>query len=477
MKYINWSYLLENHPICSVIRKITKEKRVVVHLIGGYVRDKLLNLPTEDMDFVVDGNGLDFANEVAKHLIPRPKVIVHKNFGTAQFKYQNHLYEFVGARKESYRHTSRNPTVESATIEQDRERRDFTINTISVDLTEDNFGVMFDPYNGLNDLKQKIIKTTVDPYKTYNDDPLRMMRAIRFAAVLDFSVVESNLQTIKLLCERINIVAPERIADELHKMLMSPKPSVAFNLLDQTNLLQHILPEVFALKGKEIIDHYAHKDVFEHTMQVLDKIATLSNNLWLRWAALLHDIGKPATKKFYPGKGWTFYGHDVVGVRIAEKIFHRLRMPMNDKFKYVSKLIYLHLRPISLVEGSVTDSALRRLIFEAGNELEDVLLLCKADITSKNEKKVNTYLQNFGNLKKLLYEIEEKDRLRNWRPPINGEIIMETFGLNPSKEVGMIKTAIREAIINGLIENSFESAYKYMIEYAKSLGLKPKSNG
>lgn len=470
---VNWSLLLEYHPVCNVIRQVSREQGIRVHLIGGYVRDRLLGIPVENMDFVVEGDGVKFARDVAALLRPRSKVTVHRNFGTAQFTYAGHLYEFVGARRESYRRNSRNPTVEPATLEEDRARRDFTINTISVSLNAEDFGTVYDPFGGIDDLKKKILRTPLDPLKTYDDDPLRMMRAIRFATVLGFTIIESNLEAIRTLAERINIVAPERIADELHKMLMAKKPSKAFYLMDHTHLLQHILPEVMALKGREVIEQYGHKDVFEHTMQVLDKVAEMSENIWLRWAALLHDIGKPVTKRFYPEKGWTFYGHEVVGARIAEKIFRRLKMPLNEKLNYVLKLIQLHLRPISLVEEHITDSALRRLLFEAGEELEDLLLLCKADITSKNEKKVKTFLRNFEELQKRLYEVEEKDRLRNWQPPINGELIMETFGLPPCKEVGMIKTAIREAILDGVIENTFDAAYRYMIEYARGIGLEP----
>ena len=448
--------------------------RVNVHsfLIGGFVRDKLLGRGCKDMDIVCIGNGIELAHAVSETLTPQPKVSFFKTFGTAHFNWKGFDIEFVGARKESYKADSRKPEVAVGTLEDDQLRRDFTINALAIDLGKENFGALVDPFGGRFDLNSKTIRTPTDPDITFSDDPLRMMRAIRFASQLGFRIQPETLESISRNNERIKIVSQERITDELNKIILSRKPSIGFDLLYITGLLQHFFPQMVDLAGAEIIDGKGHKDNFYHTLQVLDNVTDRSNDLWLRWAAILHDIGKPATKRFEPEHGWTFHGHEVVGERMTPKIFKQLRLPQNDRMKYVAKLVALHLRPISLTKEEVTDSAMRRLLFDAGDDLEDLMILCESDITSKNKLKVRRYLQNFEHVKERLKEVEESDKMRNWQPPISGELIMKVFNLPPSRDVGIIKTAVREAILDGIIPNSYEAAYKFMLEKASEMGHK-----
>ena len=441
-----------------------------VYLVGGFVRDLILNRRNKDIDVMVVGNGIDFAKLISKKL--NKKLQIFKNFGTAMLKTENYDIEFVGARKESYSKDSRNPVVEQGTLVEDLSRRDFTINSLAISLNKKNYGEIIDLFSGRADIDKKIIRTPLDPKTTFHDDPLRMMRAARFASQLDFLVDKNNLEFIKSEKERIEIISKERINDELNKILMSKKPSIGLKVLKESGLLELILPEICDLQGIDEIEGKTHKDNFYHTLKVLDNICENTENLWLRWVALLHDIGKPKTKKFNKKIGWTFHGHEYVGSKMVDKIFRRLKLPLNEKLKYIKKLILLSSRPIVLSLENITDSAVRRLIFDAGDDIDDLLTLCEADITTKNEHLQKKYLNNFKIVREKIKIVEERDQIRNFQPPISGEEIMSSFGLKPCKEIGIIKEYIKEAILNGVISNSYDEAKELMYKKAKSLGLK-----
>ena len=459
--------------LLQMVATCANELHTDAYAIGGFVRDKILNRPCKDIDVVCVGSGIDLAQAVTAKLNTAKKkatVAYFKNFGTAQIKLHDIELEFVGARKESYRRDSRKPIVEDGTLQDDLYRRDFTINALAISLSAASFGEVIDPFNGLKDLANKLLKTPLNPSITFDDDPLRMLRAIRFATQLNFEIEANTLAAISPLANRLKIISQERITDELNKIILSKKPSKGFKLLFDTKLLHQFFPEMVNLQGVSIKDNLGHKDNFYHTLQVLDNVAENSTDLWLRWAAILHDIAKPATQRFEEGHGWTFHGHEVVGAKWTPKIFTRLKLPLDDKMKFVQKMVMLHLRPISLTKENITDSAIRRLIFDAGNDLENLLLLCDADITSKNENKVKRYKENLKLVLQKIREVEERDHIRNWQPPITGEIIMQTFNIKPSREVGVIKDAIKDAILDGLIPNNYDAAYSLMLEKGKELG-------
>lgn len=462
-----YPFLLE--PIFKLIAEASKELNLESYAIGGYVRDHFLNRPSKDIDIVTIGKGIDLANRVHQKLGAESQLTTFKTYGTAQVKYKELEIEFVGARKESYNQNSRKPVVENGTLEDDQNRRDFTINALAIGTSEKNLGQLLDPFNGLADLEAKIIRTPLEPDITYSDDPLRMMRAIRFAAQLNFTIEKKSLAAISKNKERIGIVSKERISDELNKLILAPTPSVGFKLLFDSGLLHLIFPEMVKLQGTETIKGLSHKDNFYHTLEVLDNVSKKSTNLWLRWAAILHDIAKPATKRFEEGHGFTFHGHEDKGARMVPKIFTNLKLPLNEKMKYVQKLVELHLRPIVLAKTEVTDSAVRRLLFEAGDDIDDLMALCESDITTKNPNKVKRYLENFELVRRKLVEIEKKDHVRNWQPPISGEEIMTMYGLPPSREVGVLKNALKDAILDGIIENNYASAKTFLDEKFKEL--------
>lgn len=464
-----------DNKIFKIISQVADEMQLETYVIGGFVRDLYLNRPSKDIDIVTVGSGIELAQKVAKQLRPKPGVNVFKNFGTAMLKYKNMEIEFVGARKESYQKDSRKPVVEDGSLQDDQNRRDFTINALALRLNHNQFGELLDSFDGVKDIQDKIIRTPLEPDITFSDDPLRMMRAIRFASQLNFEIESKTLQSITKNKDRISIISAERIIDEINKIVLSPKPSVGFKLMEETGLLQLIFPELQKMKGVEVINGIGHKDNFYHTLEVLDRIAPNTNNLWLRWSAILHDIAKPATKKFIEGQGWTFHAHNFIGVKMIPRIFRRMKLPLNDKMKFVQKMVQLHMRPIVLSEDEVTDSAVRRLLFEAGNDIDELMTLCEADITSKNQDKVKRYMQNFQLVRTKLKEIEEKDAIRNFQPPVTGELIMESFQLKPCREVGIIKDAIKDAILDGVIKNDFDEAFQFMIKKAAELGLERKN--
>lgn len=460
------------NEVFGIVSKAAEEEGVRAFVIGGFVRDAFLGRPSKDIDIVVEGSGIALAKRVGK--IVGSKVAVYSNFGTAMLHYKGVEVEFVGARKESYDRNSRKPVVENGTLEEDQQRRDFTVNALALSLQREDYGSLVDPFGGIRDLHNGLLRTPLDPDTTYSDDPLRMIRAIRFATQLSFTIVPESFEAIKRNKERLDILSLERINEELNKILLSPKPSVGFLLLEESGLLEKILPQLCNLRGVETMDGKGHKDNFAHTLQVVDNIASTTDNLWLRWAALLHDIGKPLTKHYDPEIGWSFHNHDFVGGKMIPGIFRQLKMPLNEKMKYVQKLVQLHLRPIALVQDEVTDSAVRRLLFDAGDDINDLMLLCEADITSKNENKVKRIKSNFQLVRKKLVEVEEKDRVRNFKNPITGELIMQRYALPPCSTIGIIKEYVKEAILDGIIENNYEQAFQLMEKRALELGLTPQ---
>lgn len=473
---MNFKTKLDELEIFGKVANASKALGIKSYVVGGYVRDLILNRPSKDIDFTCIGSGISLAQEVAKSFDQHVPLSVFKNFGTAMLKIDDWELEFVGARKESYRLESRKPIVEDGTLQEDLERRDFTINAMAISLNPEDYGELIDPFDGLGDIKRKNIKTPLEPGITFSDDPLRMMRAVRFASQLNFDIDADTFFAISENAARLQIISAERIIDELNKIVATPKPSYGFKLLFASKLLHEFFPEMVELQGVDSVDDKSHKDNFYHTLQVLDNVCQMSDDLWLRWAAIMHDIAKPATKRFNPKVGWTFHGHEDRGARMTPNIFRRMKLPMDDRMKYVQKLVRLHLRPIALVKDEVTDSAMRRLLFDAGDDIEDLMTLCRADITSKNNKKVQRYLENFDKVEEKMKEVEEKDQVRNFQPPVSGEEIMITFGLSPSKIIGEIKEEIKEAILEGKIQNNPEDARKLMIEIARSKGVVPKDH-
>lgn len=470
---MNLKERLTAHPIFARVAQVAANEGLETYVVGGYVRDLILGRPSKDIDFTCVGSGIHLAQEVAKTFEFHVPLSVFKNFGTAMLKLDDWELEFVGARKESYRQDSRKPIVEDGTLLEDLERRDFTINSMAISLNPENYGELIDPFGGIMDIKAKRIKTPLEPGTTFSDDPLRMMRGVRFAAQLDFDIEAETFFALSTHAFRLQIISAERIVDELNKIIQTSRPSYGFKLLFASKLLHEFFPEMVELQGVDSVDDKSHKDNFYHTLQVLDNVCQATNNLWLRWAAILHDIAKPATKRFHPKIGWTFHGHEDKGARMTPGIFKRLKLPMDERMKYVQKLVRLHLRPIALVKDEVTDSALRRLLFDAGDDIDDLMSLCRADITSKNNKKVQKYLENFDRVEKKLKLVEEKDQVRNFQPPISGEEIMETFGIPPSKIIGDIKEEIKEAILEGRIKNNQNEARQLMLHIAQEKGLIP----
>lgn len=463
------------HPIFAKISEVADSRNVECYVIGGYVRDIFLKRNSKDIDVVVLGSGIAIAEGLSSVLGKKAYLSVFKNFGTAQVKFKDIEVEFVGARKESYQRDSRKPIVENGSLEDDQNRRDFTINAMAICLNSERFGELIDPFDGLTDLENKIIRTPLDPDITFSDDPLRMMRAIRFATQLDFDIYPETFEALERNKERIAIISKERIIDELNKIMLSKRPSKGFKLLEKCGLLEIIFPELANMKGIDVVEGRAHKDNFYHTLTVLDNLAQVSDDLWLRWSALLHDIAKPVTKRWDDKLGWTFHNHNFVGEKMIPHIFRRMKLPLNDKMKFVQKMVSLHMRPIVLAEEEVTDSAIRRLLFDAGDDIDALMKLCEADITSKNKEKVERYLKNFQLVRDKLFEIEEKDRVRNFQPPITGDEIMEMFNLTPSKEVGILKMTLKDAILDGIITNNKEEAYELLLDKAKELGLSLKN--
>jgi len=473
---MNLKEKLAAHPIFARVAQVAAKEGLETYVVGGYVRDLILGRPSKDIDFTCVGSGIHLAQEVAKTFDFHVPLSVFKNFGTAMLKLDDWELEFVGARKESYRQDSRKPLVEDGTLLEDLERRDFTINAMAISLNPENYGELMDPFDGIKDIKAKRIKTPLEPGITFSDDPLRMMRGVRFAAQLDFDIESETFFALSTHASRLQIISAERLIDELNKIILTPKASYGFKLLFASKLLHEFFPEMVELQGVDSVDDKSHKDNFYHTLQVLDNLCLATDNLWLRWAAILHDIAKPATKRFHSKVGWTFHGHEDKGARMTPGIFKRLKLPMDERMKYVQKLVRLHLRPIALVKDEVTDSALRRLLFDAGDDVDDLMALCRADITSKNNKKVQKYLENFDRVEQKLKQVEEKDQVRNFQPPVSGEEIMETFGISPSKIIGDIKEEIKEAILEGRIQNNPEEARMLMLQIAQEKGLYPIKN-